>query len=140
MQISTDNIKIIRYRLKVAPSRWKSYVEDKRKQELKFAIRDFIFLKVFAVKGFMRFGKKWKLSPRYIGPFDITQCVRDRNAYMLELSPQLVGVHNIFHVSMLRKYKPNPSHILYPQPLEIQSDMSYEEKPITILYIQEKAL
>lgn len=69
-----------------------------------------MFLKVSPTKGVMRFGKKRKLSPRYIDPFDISGNVSDGNAYRLELPPHLVGLHNVFHVSMLRKYEPDPSH------------------------------
>ena len=80
----------------------------------------------------MRFGKKGKLSPRFVGPFEILERVGNV-AYRLALPPSLSGVHNVFHVSMLRKYISNPSHILSNEPLELSQDLSYEERPVQIL-------
>ncbi|GAV70821.1 Chromo domain-containing protein [Cephalotus follicularis] len=80
----------------------------------------------------MRFGKKGKLTPRFIGPFEILERV-GAVAYRLALPPSLADVHNVFHVSMLRKYHPNPSHILQWEPLELRTDLSFEEIPIHIL-------
>lgn len=62
------------------------------------------------------------------------------SAYRLDLPPQLVGVHNIFHVSMLKKYGSNPSHVIDYEPVDIQCELSYEEKPLAILEAREKAL
>ncbi|GAV64994.1 Chromo domain-containing protein [Cephalotus follicularis] len=80
----------------------------------------------------MRFGKKGKLTPRFIGPFEILERVGPV-AYRLALPPSLVDVHNVFHVSMLRKYHPDPSHVLQWEPLELRTDLSFEEIPIRIL-------
>ncbi|MGV7959407.1 hypothetical protein PJP14_29320, partial [Mycobacterium kansasii] len=82
-----------------------------------------MFLKVSPMKGVMRFGKKGKLAPRYIGPFEILQRV-GLVAYRLALPPQLFGAHDIFHVSMLRKYERDASHIIDLEPLEIREDIS----------------
>ena len=65
-----------------------------------------VFLKVAPMKGVIRFGKKGKLSPRFVGPFGILKCI-GKVAYKLALPPTLAGVHNVFHVSMLRKYIPD---------------------------------
>ena len=84
------------------------------------------------MKGIMRFGKKGKLSPRFIGPFEILERVGDL-AYRLALPPNLSSVHNVFHVSMLRKYIFDSTHILSYDPLEIREDLTYEEQPERIL-------
>ena len=80
----------------------------------------------------MRFGKKGKLSPRFVGPFTILKRI-GKVAYELALPLKLAGVHNVFHVSMLRKYITNPSHVLNYKPLEIKDNLTYEEVPIQIL-------
>ena len=72
---------------------------------------DHIFLKVMPKRGVVRFGKQGKLAPRYIGPFEILERV-GTVAYRLVLSPSLSGVHEVFHVSMLRKYAPNLAHVV----------------------------
>ena len=87
----------------------------------------------------MRFGKKGKLSPRFIGPFEILERVGEV-AYKLALPPLLASVHNVFHVSMLKKYIQNSSHVLSYKQLELDSDLSYEEQPIQILDKEEKQL
>ncbi|KAI3472621.1 hypothetical protein Pfo_030815, partial [Paulownia fortunei] len=87
----------------------------------------------------MRFGKKGQLSPRYVGPFEILERVGDK-AYRVALPPSLSTVHNIFHVSMLRKYISNPSHVLSYEPLELTHDLAYKEKPVQILDQKEKKL
>ena len=87
----------------------------------------------------MRFGKSGKLSPRFIGPFDILERVGEV-AYRQALPSQLAGVHNVFHVSMLRKYEPDPSHVLSWSDLEIKGDVSYEERPIQILDRRDQVL
>ena len=84
------------------------------------------------MKGVMRFGKKGKLAPRYIGPFEILEKV-GKVAYRLALPPQLSSVHNVFHVSMLRRYERDTSHVIDWQPLEIREDVTYIEQPIRIL-------
>ena len=91
------------------------------------------------MKGVMRFGKKEKFSPRFIGPFEILERI-GKVAYRIALSPDLASVHNVFHVSMLKKYVSDPSHILSQEPMEIHEDLTYEEKPIKIIDRQEKIL
>ena len=87
----------------------------------------------------MRFGKKGKLSPRYIGPFEILERI-GKIAYKLALPSELASVHNVFHVSMLKKYVPDPSHVLSQEPIEVQTDLTYEERPVQILDREEKVL
>ena len=74
----------------------------------------------------MRFDKKDKLTLRYIGPFEIRSKVGEV-AYRLVLPPELSRIHLVFHVSMLRKYIADPSHVLQPQTLELSEDLTYEE-------------
>jgi hypothetical protein len=86
---------------------------------LEFEVGDRVFLKVSPIRRVMRFGKKGKLSPRFVGPFEITQR-EGRLAYRIALSPNLVRTHDVFRVSMLRKYIANPDVILKYELLEIQ--------------------
>ncbi|KAL5569900.1 hypothetical protein UlMin_026475 [Ulmus minor] len=117
--------------MKTAQSRQKSYA-NKRKRPLEFQVGDSVFLKVAPMKGVMLFGKKGKLSPRYIGPFEILERI-GKVAYRLALPPELSLVHNVFHVSMLQKYVPDPSHVLENEPIEVYEDLTYEEQPVQIL-------
>ncbi|XP_068344093.1 uncharacterized protein [Pyrus communis] len=98
-----------------------------------------VFLKLSPWRGVVQFGKKGKLSPRYIGPYMITERVSEV-AYRLELPSELAKVHNVFHVFMLRHYVADPSHVIPPQPSEINPDLTYDEEPVTILDWKEKVL
>ena len=98
-----------------------------------------MFLKVTLLKVVMRFGKKGKLSPHYIGPFEILEKVGNV-AYHLALPPSMSGIHNIFHVSMLRKYIADSSHILQHPEIEFTPDLRQEVKPVKILDTKEKEL
>ena len=93
-----------------AQDRQKFYTDPKR-QPLEFSVGDKVFLRVATMKGIMRFGKKGKLSPKFIGPYEILEKVGNV-AYRLALPPELSSVNNVFHVSMLRRYISNPSHVL----------------------------
>ena len=101
-----EKVKLICDRLRTAQSRQKSYA-DIRRRALEFHIGDKVFLKVSYSKGIMRFSKKRKFSPQYIGPFEILEKMGDM-AYRLALLPQLSRVHNVFLVSMLQKYQLDP--------------------------------
>ena len=116
----------------------KSYADPKRK-DVSFSTGDLVFLKVSPMKGVMRFGKKEKLAPRYIGPFEIKSKVGEV-AYRLVLPPELSRIHPVFHVSMLRKYISDPSHVLQPQSIEISEDLTYEEYPVAIVDRQVRQL
>ncbi|KAI5351062.1 hypothetical protein L3X38_003953 [Prunus dulcis] len=83
-------------------------------------------------KGIVRFGKRGKLSSHYIGPYEVMERVGPV-AYRLALPPDLSRLHDVFHVSMLRKYIPDPSHVLEEQPIELQEDLTYVEQPVQIL-------
>ena len=90
---------MIRQRLLTAQSRQKSYA-DRRRRPLEFEVGDYVFLKVMPKRGVVRFGKQGKLSPRFIGPFEILKRV-GTVAYRLVLPPSMSGVHEEFHVSIL---------------------------------------
>ncbi|XP_038895896.1 uncharacterized protein LOC120084067 [Benincasa hispida] len=102
---------------------------DVRRKDLEFEIGDKVFLKVALMKGVLRFGKKGKLSLRIVGPFEILERVGSV-AYRLALPPSLSAVHNVFHVSMLRKYLTDLSHVVDFEPLQLNENLSYEEKPV----------
>ena len=91
------------------------------------------------MKGVRRTGSKNKLAHRYVGPFEILDRIGPV-AYRLALPPALERMHNVFHVSQLRKYVPDPDHIVSHGPLQIQQDMSYTEEPMKILDRKEKQL
>ncbi|XP_060182274.1 uncharacterized protein LOC132611935 [Lycium barbarum] len=91
-----------------------------------------VLLKVWPMKGVMRFGKKGKLIPRFIGPFEILRRVGEV-AYELALPPGLSGVHLVFHVSMLKKYQSDGSYIIRWDSVLFDQNLSYEEEPIAIL-------
>ena len=106
---------------------------------MEYQISDKVFLRVSPWKGIMRFGNKGKLSPRYIGPYEIVERVGPL-AYRLTLPPELAQIHNVFHVSMLRQYRSDPSHVLKDSEVEIVENLSYVEEPITIVDYRVKQL
>ena len=122
---------MIKERLKVVQSRQKSYADPKWR-EVEFEEGDYIFLKATLRRGITRFRVKGKLTPRYIGPFEILERVGNV-AYRLNLPPQLGHVHIIFHVSVLRKYTPDPSHVIQWVDVPIEGDATYEEQLVQIL-------
>ena len=93
---------------------------------------DNVFLKLSPWRKILQFGKKGKLSPRFIGLFEILKRIGPV-AYRLALPPELTKVHNVFHVSMLWRYRSDGSHILPLQAIQVQVNFSYEEKPKAIL-------
>jgi hypothetical protein len=131
VQHTMDKIQLIRERLRSAQSRQKSYA-DTRRRKLEYQVGDHVFLRVSLTKGVKRFGIKGKLSPRFIGPFEVLNRVGEV-AYRLALPPMLAGVHNVFHVSMLRKYVPDRNHVVAYEPLQLREDLTYEEQPIRIV-------
>ncbi|KAJ8770467.1 hypothetical protein K2173_017958 [Erythroxylum novogranatense] len=90
-------------------------------------------------KGVMRFGKKGQLSPRYVGPYKILERIGPL-AYRLALPPELSQIHDVFHVSMLRRYRSDPSHVIQVSEVQLRDDLSYEEIPVAILDTKEKVL
>jgi hypothetical protein len=101
LQEAERQVQMVRENLKLAQSRQKSYA-DNRRRELRFQVGDFIYLKVSPMRGLCHFKIRGKLAPRYIGPFKILE-QRGEVAYQLELPLQLSDMHDVFHVSQLRK-------------------------------------
>ncbi|XP_075111798.1 uncharacterized protein LOC142181974 [Nicotiana tabacum] len=126
-----EKVKIIQERLKASRSRQKAYA-DIRRRKLEFQVDDWVFLRVSPMKGVMLFGKKGKLSPRYFGPYRVTQRI-GQVAYRLELPPEMSFVHPVFHVSMLKKVVGNPSTIVPIEAIKVNEELSYEEIPVAIL-------
>ena len=91
------------------------------------------------MKGVVRFGKKEKLTPRYIGSFEILERI-GVVAYRLALPPDISQVHPVFHVSMLKRYILDPSHVLQPYSVEVNKDLTYEEEPVEIVNVQVRQL
>ena len=133
-----ENVKIIREKLKVATDRQKSYTDMKRK-DIRYEVGEKVFLKVSPWKKVMRFGKKGKLSLRFIGPYEVIEKVGPV-AYRLALPPDLENIHNVFHVSMLRRYRSDPTHIVSSETIELRPDLTYEEEPLEILAHEVKEL
>ncbi|KAJ8771296.1 hypothetical protein K2173_026473 [Erythroxylum novogranatense] len=119
--MTMDKVNLIKQRLKAAQDRMKSYADAHRK-EMEYAIGDKVFLKTSPWKGVMRFER--------IGPL----------AYRLALPPELSQIYDVFHVSMLRRYRSDPSHIIQTSEVQLSDDLSYEEMPIAILDSKEKVL
>ena len=107
---TSEKVDWIRKRLLTSQSQQKSYA-DIRRRPLEFKAGDHVFLKVMPKREVIRFGKRGKLSPRYIGPFEVLERV-GAVAYRLALSPSLLSIHEVFHVSMLWKYTLDPTHIM----------------------------
>jgi hypothetical protein len=126
-----ENIRMVRENLKAAQSRQRSYA-DTRRREFSFKVGDYVYLKVSHIRGTKRFGVKGKLAPRYIGPYQI-QARRGEVAYQLSLSENLSVVHDVFHVSQLKKCLRVPEEQLPKKDLEVQEDLTYIEKPTQIL-------
>ena len=131
VQITSKKLKVVRDNLKTLRDRQKSYA-DNRRRDLQFETGDWVFLKISPWKGVLRFGKRGKLSPRFMGPYEIVSKVGPV-AYKLKLPPELSRIHDTFHVSMLRKYNPDPSHVLTEQPVQLKENLTYQETPVQIV-------
>jgi hypothetical protein len=100
--------------------------------EMSFEVGDYVYLKVSSIRGVRRFGVKGKLAPRYIGAYQI-QARHGEVAYQLSLLERLSAVHNVFHVSQLKKFLQVPEEKLPTKDLEVQEDLIYIKKPTQIL-------
>ena len=138
IQETEEKVKMIRERLKVATDRQKSYA-DMRRKDIRYEIGEKVFLKVSPWKKVMRFRKNGKLSPRFIGPYEVIEKV-GQVAYRLAFAPELENIHNVFHVSMLRRYSSNPSHEVSSETIDLRPNLTYEEVPVEILAREVKEL
>jgi hypothetical protein len=126
-----EQVRIVREHLKTAQSHHKSQY-DSHHQDVSYEIGDKAYLRVTPLKGVHRFGIKGKLAPRYIGPFTIL-AKRGELAYQLELPPNFLDIHDVFHVSQLRCCFKDPIHGVDHETLNLQDDLSYRKYPVRIL-------
>ena len=138
IQDAAEKVALIKQRLDTITSKQKSYADPKRR-DVEFQVGDYVFLKVSPMKGVMRFGKKEKLAPRYIGPFEMLERI-GIFAYRLALPPDMSQVHPVFHVSMLRRYISDLSHVLQSHSVEVNDDLTYEGEPVAIVDYQVRQL
>jgi hypothetical protein len=122
---------MVRENLRVVQSRHKSYAGHRRREQ-SFEAGDFVYLKVSPMRGLRYFKVRGKLAPRFIGPFKILE-KRYEVAYQLELPPQLFDVHDVFHVSQLKKCLRVPKEQLPMEDLDAKENLSYQEFPVKIL-------
>ena len=135
---TTEKIAQIKERLKVARDRQKSYA-DVRRKPLEFQVGDRVMLKVSPWKGVIRFGKRGKLNPRYVGPFKILERIGPV-AYKLELPPELSRVHPTFHVSNLKKCLTDETAVIPLDEIEIDEQLHFVEEPVEIMDREVKRL
>ncbi|XP_015068727.1 uncharacterized protein LOC107013295 [Solanum pennellii] len=126
-----EKVRIVRDRLKTAYSLQKSYANNRRR-DLECEIGYHVYLKISPIKGLMRFVRKEKLSPRYVGPYEILQRI-GKVDYELKLPNELASVHPVFHVCMLKKCIGDPVSILPIDGLGVDENLSYEDVSIDIL-------
>ncbi|GKA14513.1 putative reverse transcriptase domain-containing protein [Tanacetum coccineum] len=131
VQETTKKISQIKDRLKAAHHRQKSYA-DKRRKPLEFSVCDHVQLKVSSWKCVVRFGKKGKLAPRFVGPFEITKRINPV-AYRLRLPEELNGVHDMFHVLNLKKCLANPTLHVPLEEIQVDAKLNFVEEPVEIL-------
>ncbi|GJT31132.1 putative reverse transcriptase domain-containing protein [Tanacetum coccineum] len=138
VQETTEKISQIKDRLKAARDRQKSYA-DKRRKPLEFSVGDYVLLKVSPWKGVVRFGKKGKLAPRFVGPFEIIEKVGPV-AYMLDLPEELDGVHDTFHVSNFKKCLADSTLQVPLDEIQVDAKLNFVEELVEILEKEFKKL
>ncbi|GJT77392.1 putative reverse transcriptase domain-containing protein [Tanacetum coccineum] len=135
---TTEKIVQIKNRLLAAQSRQKSYA-DVRRKPLEFDVGDMVMLKLSPWKGVIRFGRRGKLSPRYVGPFKIIERIGPV-AYKLELPDELHGIHNTFHVSNLKKCLTNENLVIPLEEIKLDDKLYFIEEPVKIMDREVKQL
>ncbi|RZB91729.1 Transposon Tf2-6 polyprotein [Glycine soja] len=130
VQQTTEKVKLIQERMKIALSRQKSY-QDKRRKDLEFEAGDHVFLRVTPWTRVGRALKSQKLTPHFISPFQILKRVGPV-AYQIALPPSLSSLHSVFHVSQLHKYIHDPSHVVNLDVVQVKDNLSYETLPLRI--------
>jgi hypothetical protein len=136
LEEAEKQVPMVRENLHVTQSRQKSYA-DHRRRELSFVVGDFAYLKVSPMRGLRHFKVRGKLAPRFMGPFKILE-KRGEVAYQLELPLQLSDVHDVFHVSQLKKCLRVPEEQISMEDLDAKEDLSYQEHPVRILETSER--
>jgi hypothetical protein len=136
LEEAEKQVRMVTKNLRVTQSRQKSYT-DHRRRELSFEVGDFVYLKVSPMRGLHHFKVRAKLAPRFIGPFKILE-KSGEVAYLLELPPQLSDVHDVFHVSQLKKRLQVLEEQIPMEDLDAKEDLSYQECPVRILERSER--
>jgi len=131
-------VNVLQDRMRATQSRQKSYV-DKRKRLLEFEAGDYVFLKVTPTTGIRRALKSRNLTPRFIDPYQIMRRIGSA-AYEIGLPPHLENLHNVFHVSQLKKYIADPTHVLYHDDIQVRKDLTIGVGPMRTLDSQVKQL
>ncbi|KAD5508373.1 hypothetical protein E3N88_16076 [Mikania micrantha] len=134
----TEKLQLVKARMKAAQDRQKSYA-DKRRRPIEFEVGNQVLLKVSPWKGIIRFRKRGKLSPRFIGPFRIIARV-GKVAYRLDLPDELSGIHPTFRVSHLRKCLADDATYVPLNDIEVDEKLNYIEEPVAIVDTKEKQL
>ena len=127
--------------MKEAQAQQKSYADNRRKS-LEFLVGDLVFVRISPINGVIRFSQSGKLAPRYIGLFPIIEHIRSV-AYRLTLPAQFSSIHNVFHVSQLRKCIRDPESVLEPnivEDIDISPNLTYEQQPLQIVATEVKRL
>jgi hypothetical protein len=136
LRSAEEQVRVIKDSLKIAQSQQKSYADTQRR-ELVFEVGDYIYLKVSPMTSVKRFNMKGKLAPRYIESFKIIER-RGEVAYQLELPESLAGVHDVFHVSQLKKCLQVPKEQIPLEERTVKEDLIYEEFLVKILETAER--
>ncbi|GJT38019.1 putative reverse transcriptase domain-containing protein [Tanacetum coccineum] len=137
VQETTDKVVLIKEKLKAARDRQKSYADNRRKP-LEFEVGDRVLLKVSNWKGVIHFGKKGKLVPRYVGPFEILEI--GPLAYRLRFPKELSSVHDTFHVSNLKKCLADANLHVPLDEIKIDKTLCFIEEPVEIMDREVKSL
>ncbi|XP_057443946.1 uncharacterized protein LOC130736116 [Lotus japonicus] len=130
VQQTTEEVKRIQEKMRISQSRQKSYADNRRK-ELEFQAGDHVFLRVTPMTGVGRAIKSKKLTPKFIGSYQITERVGPV-AYRIALPPFLSNIHDVLHVSQLQKYMADDSHVLEPDDIQLKDDLTMVMPPIKI--------
>lgn len=138
VQITAEKVNVAKEALRVARERQKSYA-DKKRRPFDFKEGEMVMLKVSPWKGIIRFGKRGKLSPRFIGPFKILEKVNEQ-AYRLDLPPELDGIHSTFHVCYLRKCLANETSVIPLEDVSIDPKKRIIDEPVEILGRKQRKL
>jgi hypothetical protein len=131
-----EKVKQILANILVTQSRHKSYT-DKRHRPLEFKVGDHVYLRVSPMKGVRRFGIKEKLAPRYMGLYPIIDKYGP-TSYQVELPSRLSGVHNVFHVSQLKRCLKSPADVVIEDTIPLEPDLTYKAYPTKILDQQDR--
>ncbi|GJV75475.1 putative reverse transcriptase domain-containing protein [Tanacetum coccineum] len=138
VQETTDKVVVIKEKLKAVRDHQKSYADNRRKP-LEFEVGDRVMLKVSPWKGVVCFGKKGKLAPRYVRPFETLEMI-GLVAYRLRLSEELSGVHDTFHVSNLKKCLADASLHVPLDEIKVNKTLHFVEEPVEIMDREIKSL